>query len=266
MTTATNTTTTTGVYHEVRGAGPAVLFIGGATGDAGHFTRTAEQLADEFTVITYDRRGNSRSRVSNDPDAAASMAAQADDAAALITSVELDQAVVFGTSGGAIITLELLARHPEVVKGAAIHEPPLVALLPHQDGPNPLQPILELAATDPRRAVELFIKANSSESAWTAIDPTTRERMLGNGATLFNHELRQFLAYRPDENRLRSLEVPVAVLRSTHGLDFAPVILAWLERVFGVHTDIISGHHAPYYDTPEVFAEELRPILRKLAS
>jgi len=66
------------LYHEVRGHGPAVLFIAGATGDAGHYTRVAERLADEFTVITYDRRGNSRSRVNADGPQVATIAAQAD--------------------------------------------------------------------------------------------------------------------------------------------------------------------------------------------
>jgi pimeloyl-ACP methyl ester carboxylesterase len=49
------------LYYEMCGVGPAVLFIAGSTGDAGNFTRTADLLADEFTVVTYDRRGNSRS-------------------------------------------------------------------------------------------------------------------------------------------------------------------------------------------------------------
>jgi len=79
------TRTATELYHEVRGSGPAVLLIPGATGDAGHFASTAELLSDEFTVITYDRRGNSRSRVTSDPELAARISAQADDAAALIT-------------------------------------------------------------------------------------------------------------------------------------------------------------------------------------
>ncbi len=34
----------------------------GATGDGGHFDKLADRLADEFTVITYDWRGNGRSR------------------------------------------------------------------------------------------------------------------------------------------------------------------------------------------------------------
>src|SRR5262245_55308715 len=92
----------TTLYYERRGAGPTVLFIAGATGDAGHFGRTAELLADEFEVVTYDRRGNSRS-----PRPAGwartSMDEQADDAAGLILALELAPAAVFGTSGGAVI-------------------------------------------------------------------------------------------------------------------------------------------------------------------
>jgi pimeloyl-ACP methyl ester carboxylesterase len=49
------------LYHEVRGDGPAVLFIIGMTGDAGHVESLAGVLADEFTVVGYDRRENGRS-------------------------------------------------------------------------------------------------------------------------------------------------------------------------------------------------------------
>ena len=49
------------LYHEVRGDGPPVLLVTGATGDGGHFDALADMLADEFTVISYDRRGNGRS-------------------------------------------------------------------------------------------------------------------------------------------------------------------------------------------------------------
>jgi pimeloyl-ACP methyl ester carboxylesterase len=88
------TSTRTGLYYEVRGRGPAVLLIAGATGDCGPFARSAERLADEFTVITFDRRGNSRSPVRGDAGAAATMGAQAADAAALIRECGLESAVV----------------------------------------------------------------------------------------------------------------------------------------------------------------------------
>ena len=64
--TATTTTSgliqagTTKLYHEVRGSGPALLITGG-TGDAGEWANLAPTLAEECTVVTYDRRGMSRS-------------------------------------------------------------------------------------------------------------------------------------------------------------------------------------------------------------
>jgi pimeloyl-ACP methyl ester carboxylesterase len=262
---AITTKTATGLYHEVHGSGPAVLLIPGATGDAGQFASTAELLADEFAVIIYDRRGNSRSRATGDPDRAATISAQATDAAALITGCGFERAVVFGNSGGATIAIELLASHPDVLKGVALHEPPLFALLP-QNGPSPLQPIFAMAETNPRAALERFVRANSSDAAWEALELATRERMLGNGTTLFKHELPQFLSYRPNEDRLRAAKVPVALLRSREGQAFVPPVMAWLENVFGVETAVVSGHHTPFFDTPRVFAEELRPILRHLWS
>lgn len=256
----------TGLYHEVRGNGPAVLFIAGATGDAGQFAQSADRLADEFTVLTYDRRGNSRSRVDGDPVAAATMTAQAADAASIIRECGFEEAVVCGTSGGAIITLELLARDPRAVKGAIVHEPPLITLLPHSNDPSPLQPILDLYAQDPRAALELFLRANAGDAGWESVDPATRERMLGNAEALFEREVGQFIGYRPDEDVLRSLPMPVTLLHSRDGLDYAPVIMGWLEAQTGLEAGVLTGGHAPYLDMPQVFAEELRPILRQLAA
>jgi pimeloyl-ACP methyl ester carboxylesterase len=79
------------LYHEVRGEGPPVLLIMGATGDGGHFAQLAGLLADEFTVVSYDRRGNGRS-----PRPAGwqrtSAEEQADDAAALLQALGLTPA------------------------------------------------------------------------------------------------------------------------------------------------------------------------------
>ena len=75
------------LYHEVRGSGPPVLLIMGFTGDGGHFETLAELLADEFTVVTYDRRGTGAAppgRVGEDL-----LQAQADDAAALLAALGL---------------------------------------------------------------------------------------------------------------------------------------------------------------------------------
>ena len=126
----------TDLYYETRGNGPATLLIPGATGDAGHFDKAADILASNHTVITYDRRGNSRSHSAGP----ALLDRQADDAAALLRHLGAAPAVVFGTSGGAIIALKLAIRTPEVARLVIVHEPPFIQALPDaQELGNTLQ-------------------------------------------------------------------------------------------------------------------------------
>jgi pimeloyl-ACP methyl ester carboxylesterase len=114
------------IYHEVRGSGPSILFIAGATGNGGHFQRVAELLSDEFTVVTYDRRGNSRSPCPEGWEGT-STEEQSDDAAGLIEALGIGPVAIFGNSIGAVIGLDLVIRHPELVRGASLHEPPMAA-------------------------------------------------------------------------------------------------------------------------------------------
>jgi len=133
------------LYYEIRGTGPPLLLIMGATGDGGHFDELAGLLADEFTVITYDRRGNGRSPV---PAGWRTTSAeeQADDAAALLDALETGPAAVFGTSSGGTFALCLLVRHAENVRGAILHEPGLYALVDDFDAVRaPIKALVEEA-------------------------------------------------------------------------------------------------------------------------
>ena len=103
----------TRIYYEKRGHGPAVLFVSGATGDAGHWTTVADILADAYTVVTYDRRANSRS-LWPPGWTSTTVGEQADDAASLLRGLDLAPAIVFGTSAAAGILADLCIRHPHV--------------------------------------------------------------------------------------------------------------------------------------------------------
>ncbi len=123
------------LHYEVRGAGPLLLLICGGVYDAYGYAGLAERLADRYTVVTYDRRGNSRSPLDGPP-APQRIGTHADDAYRILVAVggpDSDPAYVFGNSSGAIIGLELAARHPERVRVLVGHEPPLFDLLPDRD-------------------------------------------------------------------------------------------------------------------------------------
>jgi pimeloyl-ACP methyl ester carboxylesterase len=54
------------IYYRIQGTGPALVLIGGGPSNADTRGSLASHLAGDYTVITYDRRGYSRSHL-DDP-------------------------------------------------------------------------------------------------------------------------------------------------------------------------------------------------------
>ena len=117
----------TELYYEIRGAGPPVLLIMGATGDGGHFDALADVLADEFTLVSYDRRGNGRSPT---PDGweTTSPEEQADDAAGLDHSPILTHCLQQGIAHLSLkIGAGLLQALPSNEHRSTVLKPPAIA-------------------------------------------------------------------------------------------------------------------------------------------
>jgi predicted alpha/beta-fold hydrolase len=79
--------------------------IPAAGGDGGVFAMVSEHLATHYTVLTYDRRGFSRSRLDGPQDYGHRLQTDADDARRLIEHVSDEPATIFGTSSGGIVAL-----------------------------------------------------------------------------------------------------------------------------------------------------------------
>src|SRR2546423_4335943 len=122
------------VYYEVRGSGPVLLMIGAGTADAASFNGIATHLADHYTVVSYDRRGYSRSPL-DDPEEEQCIETHSDDAHRLLAILSTEPAYIFGSSGGAKIGLDLAIRHPEQIQALVAHEPPVMELLPKSERP-----------------------------------------------------------------------------------------------------------------------------------
>jgi len=118
------------LYHKVRGSGPFLLILQGGAGDADASEGLASRLSEHFTVVTYDRRGLSRSRLTNGCTGTAStIETHSDDAFRLLRGLTHDPAFLIGHSIGAMIALDLAGRHPECVRVLLAHEPPVAQLL-----------------------------------------------------------------------------------------------------------------------------------------
>jgi pimeloyl-ACP methyl ester carboxylesterase len=257
----------TTLYHEVRGRGPGLLLIAGGGDDAGQWTRIAPALASAFLVVTYDRRGLSRSPR---PEgwAVTSMDEQADDAAALLRALDLAPAVVVGHSGGASIACALVARHPDVVRHAVIYEPPLLAVVPNgEEVVGGFRAMVERAMTEggPRRAMETFIRANAGEEAyasWLAsTDPAYRERFFANAATFFSIELPAFATFVPDRDRLRASGVPLTVVVGETNRDgWYGAAARWLAEGACASLVELPGGHGGFATHQEAFIALVRRI------
>ena len=70
------------LYYEVHGTGPVLLLIPGGPTDTGIFAGLAAALANRYTVVLYDPRGNSRSVLDGPPEDQR-MDVHGDDAASL---------------------------------------------------------------------------------------------------------------------------------------------------------------------------------------
>ncbi len=120
--------------YDVRGdlgSGVTPLLLIGSPMDAVGFTSLAGHFTDR-PVVTYDPHGVGRS-LRSDGARETMPEDHAHDLHQLIDALGVGPVDLFGSSGGAVNGLALVARHPEQVRAFVAHEPPLADQLPDQE-------------------------------------------------------------------------------------------------------------------------------------
>ena len=122
------------LHYDIRGldasALPVLLLIGSPMGASG-FVTLSGHFTDR-TVVTYDPRGAERSK-RTDGALRTTTEEHADDLHRLISALDAGPVDIFGSSGGAINGLALVARYPEQVRTLVAHEPPSAPVLPDRE-------------------------------------------------------------------------------------------------------------------------------------
>lgn len=256
------------LHYELRGSGPALLFIPGGTVDGSHFAEVAEQLADEFRTVTYDRRGNG---ASPRPAGwhATSIAEQADDAAGLIETLGLAPCAVWGGSLGGVVLLELLARRPGLVRSAIVHEPPLFTVL--DDGAETAAELARSAAAAVRedRVGDAFTAhvRTALGGAFQLLTPASRDRMAANADVFFGLEIPALVHTAPDAAKvsgtLATSGVPITFMADPAAEGSPPHRAARrLAELHGAELFPLAGGHMPYATAPARTAEAIRAAVR----
>jgi pimeloyl-ACP methyl ester carboxylesterase len=264
------------LHYEVRGSGPILLLIPGGNGDAGPYAPLAGLMADRFTVVAYDRRGFSRSRLDDPTDVPEDrLGVDVADAIVLLDEVGRDidddrAAYVFGSSSGAIVGLEILGRHPTRIQTLVAHEPPLISLLP--DGDEVFSFFDEVYETSKRDGVDAAMAQFSARVGLDSEFPDTEgmppevadmiHRMHANNAFFLEHELRQYTKIVPDYARLQPESAKIMLVGGVESRDFLPyrpnVVLG--ERLARDVIDL-PGDHVGYVTAPVDFAHALAGLL-----
>ncbi|WP_327090231.1 alpha/beta hydrolase [Nonomuraea sp. NBC_01738] len=243
------------LYCEIRGTGPLLLMIPGGPADAGALSGLAARLADRYTVLSYDQRGLSRSRLAGDP-ADQDVAAFGRDAHHLLDALGAPPAYVLGNSGGALTALDLAARHPGQVRAVIAHEPPIPEILPDAErwraAFRHVYDTFRAQGAGP--AMGAFIATVDGENSAPPAMPDPAQmppealemmgRIHGNLDYFLGHMLLPVLRFRPDIAALRSGPVPVAVGAGATSGEGVPLLAAReLAERLGVKPVEFPGDH-----------------------
>jgi pimeloyl-ACP methyl ester carboxylesterase len=257
------------LYYEVRGAGPVLLLICGGIYDAAGYAGLAARFVDRYTVVTYDRRGNSRSPLDEPPEPQR-IAVHTDDAHRVLAEVTDDPAYVFGNSSGASIGLDLAARHPEQVRVLVAHEPPFFELLPDRDRFRALMHSVEYAFAHEGAgaAMEIFregIGMRRGEPETPPSDPEIMEmlsRFEKNSQFFIGYEVPPFGRYAPDVIALRLSSVRIVPAAGEQSRDEPPhrATLA-LAEYLGTPPVFFPGGHGGFGTDTDAFAARLAEAL-----
>ena len=259
------------LYYETRGSGPILLMISGGPTDADIFASVADALAGRYTVVTYDARGNSRSTLDG-PSQDQPVELEAEDAHHLLAAVTSEPAFIFGSSGGALVGLELVCRYPDQVERLVAHEPPLTELLPEREQPRAYA--RDVHATYLRDGVGagmlkfvggagLQKDAEEAAARTPPPDPEAMARMGRNAEHFLAHRFLPISRYLADFAALRAApaKVVVATGEASAGqlAQRSAVMLA--EEL---HTTLVQfpGDHGGFLTDPRGFADCLDRVLR----
>ena len=255
------------LYYRLRGSGPLLLIIQGGDGDAEASDGLAGHLLDFYTVLTYDRRGLSRSKLHDGAPPPSGLETHGDDVHLLLAAVATEPVSVLGSSIGALIGLELVSRHPEQVRAFVAHEPPSPALLSGAERANAerfQQEVEDLYAREGvAAAMRKFVTALSdfSDREPDVELPRPGPLRAANLDFFLAHDTGAVSRYRLDIPALKSAPTRIvpAAGRTSREI-WTHHCAARLAELLGVEVAEFPGGHNGFVLHPRAFAARLREV------
>lgn len=261
------------LYYEVAGAGDRLILTHGAWSNADTWVDMVERLRDSYEVVTWDRRGHSRSQP--DP-GSGDYAEDVADLVALIQHLGGEPVHLVGNSSGAEIALLAVAARSDLVLSVAAHEPGLFGWLPQSD--SHVQALLEperrlcdevvaiIEEGDNARAAERFIEQVLGEGAWEMTPPDLRARMIENAPTFLAEGRQAFSPSDFDVTAIGTAEIPVLLTLGAAGSELNRFAVRYLaEQLPGSRLEELDEvGHIPHRSHPDLYAARLLLFLESV--
>ena len=240
------------IYWEITGdAGEAVVLVHGSWGDHTNWALVVPALSQSFRVLTYDRRGHSRSER---PATQGSLREDVADLAALIEHHGHAPAHIIGSSFGASIVLRLATERPDLFRSMIVHEPPLFSLLAEE--PNARSALVAarsriaavvavLARGDFASGAREFVETIAvGPGAWEALPRRVRETFIFNAPTWLD-EMQDPEVMELDRDSLHGFAAPALLTMGGKSPPFFPLVVGQVAGAMPhaqTHTYAEAGH------------------------
>jgi pimeloyl-ACP methyl ester carboxylesterase len=273
------------LVYDVRGPLPPAegrppLFMIGQPMQAAGFATLASYFPDR-TVVTYDPRGLGRStrtdgRVDHTP------TDQAEDVHALIEALGVGPVELFGSSGGAVTALALVAAYPGDVLTLVAHEPPLIPVLADAEAAERARAAVRDAYEQggSNAGMAAFIAMTSWRGEYAEeyfAQPVPDPAQFGmpsdddgsRGDPLLSDRSWAVSSYRPDVARLTAAPTRIVIAVGEESADtFTGRTSVAIAELLGQKATVFPSHHGGflggehgYAGQPEAFARTLREVL-----
>ena len=249
------------IYYEVSGEGETLILIHGVITDSSLFEQTAQILSASFKVVTFDRRGNSRSRITGeDPDHAPfNIAEQADDIYDLMLELGITEAYIAGASAGGVIGECFFEKHPEMVKHLIMYEAGMLGHMMKEDAAFREWSDKTRTLLDAGKINSALLRFSQHigpvDDRSPARSPEVSERELGNVMYAFNSEIPALHSYFPDLDFMKANADRITVAAGEKSGNTAYVREAQrLADAIGKKLLYYPGGHNSPYDLPAEFA------------
>lgn len=245
-------------YCELRGKGPTVVLIPSGEGDCTSFGTVAEALADDFTVLTFDMPGFSRTTAPpNFGPVNATLLA--DQIAELVQGLGMTLATFYGCSSAGLAVLSLSTGHSEIVRNGIVHE---AALVNEFGLPEVAEAQFGLTRLDDEVIVgickDLFRnKLNLNPQLWDDVGPEYHQRLEKNYVTWVRHYVWRGLEDH-DYNAEDLTKRPIAWSIGGFSEVWLGIANLRVAQRANIHVEILPCRHFPQVETPEVLANHIR--------